>query len=91
MSNTELQSIGGLERVESMFMRRRLRWLGHLKRSEDCRLPSAFLCVNQPREGDQLGAEEEMELYGDQMEDLRRCDLLEDWEETSHGGSVRCK
>ena len=40
MRNTELRSLAGLERVEIMLMRRRLRWLGHVQRMEGCRLPT---------------------------------------------------
>ena len=32
--NTELRVMAGLERVEVMLMRRRLRWLGHVARME---------------------------------------------------------
>ena len=35
LRNTNLRSMGGLERVEVMVMRRRLRWLGHVERMDD--------------------------------------------------------
>ena len=43
MRNTNLQSMGGLEKVEVMVMRRRLRWLGHVERMDVSRLPKRLL------------------------------------------------
>ena len=43
LRNTQLRSMGGLERVEVMIMRRRLRWLGHVQRMKDCRLPKCLV------------------------------------------------
>ena len=41
--NSELRSLGGLERVDVMVMRRRLRWLGHMERLDISRLPKCLL------------------------------------------------
>ena len=41
--NTELRSLGDLERVEVMIMRRRLRWLGHVESMKDTCLPWCLL------------------------------------------------
>ena len=48
--NTELRLKAGMERVEVMVMRRRLRWLGHLERLDDTRLPKCLL-VCRPQAG----------------------------------------
>ena len=47
MRNKHLQSVGGLERLEVMIMRRSLCWLGHVERMEDSRLPKSLL-VRRP-------------------------------------------
>ena len=62
MRNTQLLSLGGLDRVEVMIMRRRLCWLGHLERMEDPRLPRCLLAC-QPAFGKRSvgGLEEKME------------------------------
>ena len=41
--NTELRSMAGIERVEVMVMRRRLRWLGHVERMADSCIPKGLL------------------------------------------------
>ena len=41
--NTTLRSLGDIERVEVLVMKRRLRWLGHIERMEESRLPKCFL------------------------------------------------
>ena len=44
--NTELRAMAGIERVEAMVLRKRLRWLGHVERMNDTRTPaSASSCV----------------------------------------------
>ena len=48
--NTELRSMAGIEGMEIMVMRRRLRWLGHLVRTDDTRLPKCLL-VCHPQAG----------------------------------------
>ena len=41
--NAELRAMAGLERVEVMLMRRRLRWLGHVARMEETHIPKCLL------------------------------------------------
>ena len=42
-TDCELRAMAGLERVEVMQMRRRLRWLGHVARMEETRIPKYLL------------------------------------------------
>ena len=60
--NTELRSMAGIERVEVMVMRRRLRWLGHVERMADSRIPKGLL-VCRPLVGKRSvgGPEEKVE------------------------------
>ena len=48
--NTKLRAMAGLERVEVMLMRRRPRWLGHVVRMEETRIPK-FLLMCKPDGG----------------------------------------
>ena len=66
--------MGGLERVEVMVMRRRLRWLDHVERMKDSCLPKCLL-VCRPASGKRS--------VGGQMENWKRCDLLEEWRESA--------
>ena len=47
MRNTELRSLGGIERVEVLVIRRRLRWLGHMERMGTSCVPKCLL-VSRP-------------------------------------------
>ena len=90
MRNTELRSLAGQERVEIMLMRRRLRWLGHVQRMEGCRLPKCLLMC-KPAKGRRSVGGQKKRWSDMMMEDLKRCDLLEDWKETAQDrGAWRC-
>ena len=41
--NATLWYLSEMDRVETMVMKRRLRWLGHIERTENSRLPKCFL------------------------------------------------
>ena len=73
--------MGGLERVEVMIMRRRMRWLGHVEIMKDCRLPKCLL-VYKPVSGKRSAGGQKRRWDDVLMGDLKRCDLLEDWKET---------
>ena len=42
LRNTELRSLGGLEKVDVMVMRSRLQWLGHVERMDTSRIPKCL-------------------------------------------------
>ena len=54
--NTMLWSLGEMERVETTIMKRRLRWLGHLERMENSRIPNASWYAGLSLGGGQLEA-----------------------------------
>ena len=82
MRNTEVRSMGCLERVDVMVMRRRLRWLGHVERMKDSRLPKCLLLC-KPASGKRSAGGQKRRWNNVIMGDLKRCDLLEDWRETA--------
>ena len=66
--------LGGLERVEEMIMKRKLRCLGYLERMEDSHLPESLL-VSTSQEKQSLGGQRRR--WNDLvMSDLRKCDPL---------------
>ena len=77
MRNTELHSMGGLV----MFMRRRWRWLGHVERMKDSRLPKCLL-VCKPASGKRSSGGQKRRWNDVLMGALKRCNLLEEWTET---------
>ena len=78
MRNTELRSLGGLERVDVMVMRRRLRWLGHVERMDTSRIPKCLL-VSRPVRGKRSVGGQKKRWNDVVVSDLKRGDLLEDW------------
>ena len=74
LSKTNLQSMGGLQRVEVMIMRRRLRWLGLVKRMKDCRLPKCLL-VCKLLSGKRSVGGQKRSWNNVPLKDLNRCDL----------------
>ena len=84
--NTELQSLGGLEKVEMMMMRRRLRWLSHMD-TMDVSWLSKCLQVRGPVRGKRSVGGQKRKVNSDR----KRGDLLEDWEKITHNrGAWRC-
>ena len=76
--NTELQSIGNLEKVKVMIMRRRWQWLVHLERLADCRIPKCLLVCTLVGGKHAVGGQKRR--WNDNvMRDLKRCDLISDW------------
>ena len=82
MRNTQLQSLGGLNRVEVMVMRRRLCWLGLLERMEDSRL-SKCLLVCRPASGKGSVGGQRRRWNDLVKSDLQKCNILVDWREVA--------
>ena len=81
--NTELRLMAGIERVEVMVMRRRLRWLGHVERMADSRIPKCLL-VCQPYGGKRSVRGQKRQWNDLVISDLKKCDLLADWHDMAH-------
>ena len=73
-----LRSLGEMERVETMIMKRRLRWLGHLERMENSRIPKCFL-VCRPVTGRRSAGGQKKRWCDVLVSDLKWCDLWDDW------------
>ena len=70
--------MAGIERVEVMVMRRRLRWLGHVERMDDTRLPKCLL-VCKPQDGKRSVGGQKRRWNDLVLRDLKRCGLFPDW------------
>ena len=70
-----------------MVMRRRLRWLGHLERLDDTRLPNCLL-VCCPLGGKRSVGGQKMRWCDVIMKDLKKCNLVPDWCDAAHGRAV---
>ena len=79
--------MAGIERVDVMIMRRRLRWLGHLERLDDTRIPKRLL-VCCPLGGKRSVGGQKMRWCDVIVRDLKRCDLVPDWRDTAHDRDV---
>ena len=81
--DTDLRSKAGIERVEVMVMRRRLRWLGHLERMDDTRLPKCLL-VCRPQAGKHSAGGQKRRWNDVVLGNLKKCGLLPGWSELAH-------
>ena len=82
MRNIQLRSLGGLDRVEVMVMRRRLCWLGHLERMEDSRIPKCLLAC-RPANGKRSVGGQKRRWNDLVRSDLQKCNMLADWREVA--------
>ena len=88
--NTMLRSLGEMERVETMIMKRRLRWLGHLERMENSRIPKCFL-VCRPVTGRRSAGGQKKRWCDVLVSDLKWCDMWDDWRKIAKDrGAWRC-
>ena len=79
--------MAGIEKVDVMVMRRRLRWLGHLERLDDTRLPKCLL-VCCPLGGKRSVGGQKMRWCDVIMKDLKKCNLVPDWRDAAHDRDV---
>ena len=88
--NTMLRCLDEMERVETMIMKRRLRWLGHLKRMENSQIPKCFL-VCRPVTGRRSAGGQKKGWCDVLVIDLKWCDLWDDWRKIAKDrGAWRC-
>ena len=80
--STELRLKAGIERVEVMVIRRRLRWLGNLERMDVSRLPRCLL-VCRPQAGKRSAGGQKRRWNDVVLGDLKKCDLLLDWRDVA--------
>ena len=85
--NTVLREMAGLERVEVMLLRRRLRWLGHVARMEAARIPKCLL-VCKPAGGKRSVGGQKRRWVDVVVEDLKKCELDTNWREQAQDRST---
>ena len=80
--NTELRARAGIARTEVLLMERRLRWLGHVERMDNSRLPKCLL-VCRPEEGKRSLGGQKRRWCDVVQDDLKSCHLLADWRQAA--------
>ena len=79
--------MAGLERVELMLMRRRLRWLGHAARMEETRIPKCLLVSKLARGKRSVGGQKRR--WNDVLVcDLKNCEVYSNWREQAQDCST---
>ena len=78
--NTDLRAMADLRRVEVMLMKRRLRWLGHVARMEEARIPKCLLVCKLAGGKRSVGGQKRR--WNDVIvNDLKKCELYPNWRE----------
>ena len=85
--NTDLRATAGLERVEVMMMKSRLRWLGHVARMEEIRIPKCLL-VCKPAGGKHSVGGQKRRWNDTIMNGLKKCELYPNWREEVQDCSI---
>ena len=76
--NTEIRNRANIERIETLLQRRRLRWLGHIQRMENSRLPKQ-LVVSKIKEGKRLHGKQKQRWHNVVNADLKSLDMVSTW------------
>ena len=84
--NTELRAEAGLERVEVILLRRRLRWLGHVARMDSTRIPKCML-VCKPEGGKRMARGQKRRWADAVVADLKWCECQLDWRQQAQDQS----
>ena len=85
--NTELRAMAGLESVEVMLMRRRLRWLGNVAKMEETRIPKCLLACKP--DGGKRSVDGQKRRWNDMIVgDLEKCEMYCSWCEQVHDRSM---
>ena len=72
--------MAGLDRVEVMLMRRRLRWLGHVARMKETRIPKCMLVSKLARVKYSVGGQKRR--WNDVLVcDLKKFEVYSNWHE----------
>ena len=81
--------MAGLERVEGMLMRRRLRWLGHVARMEETRIPNCLLTCKS--DGGEHSDGSQKRRWNDVIVgDLKKCEPYPNWHEEVQDCTIWC-
>ena len=83
MRNTQLQSSSNIDRVEVMIQKRRLKWLGHLERMPDDRLPRRHL-VSKIAGGKRHQGEQKQRWHDLVQLDLKKLNIVDFWRAKAH-------
>ena len=76
--NTEIRNRAKIERIETLLRRRRLRWLGHIQKMENSRLPKQ-LVVSKIKEGKRLHGKQKQRWHDVVNADLKSLDMVSTW------------
>ena len=78
LRNTEIRKIANIERVETMIQLRRLRWLGHVERMPETRLPKILL-VSKIADGKRSQGGQKQRWHDVINSDLKSLNLISNW------------
>ena len=78
LRNTEIRKIANIERVETMIQLRRLRWLGHVERMPENRLPKISL-VSKMADGKRSQGGQKQRWHDVINSDLKSLNLTSNW------------
>ena len=74
----KIKNRANIERIETLLRRRRLRWLGHIQRMENSRLPKQ-LVVSKIKEGKRLHGKQKQRWHDVVNADLKSLDMVSTW------------
>ena len=78
LRNTDLRRRANIERVETILQRRRLRWLGHIERMKNTRLPKQLL-VSKFEEGKRPHGKQRQRWHDVMNADLKSLNMVSSW------------
>ena len=76
--NTEIRNRANIERIKTLLRRRRLKWLGHIQRMKNSRLPKQ-LVVSKIKEGKRLHGKQKQRWHDVVNADLKSLDMVSTW------------
>ena len=78
MRNTQLRNKANIDRVDVMFQKKRLQWLGHVERMHDDRLPKKLL-VSKLRDGKRHQGGQKQNWHDLIHADLKEVNMVKSW------------
>ena len=76
--NVEIREKAHVDRVEVLMLKRRLKWLGHVVRMNESRIPRCLL-VSKMAGGKRAVGKQKLRWCDVVMSDLKRCEMLDEW------------